>query len=208
LKGSTKFIAKKYPTEAIGVFVKRGEKYDIIEYSELGEDMAKETFEDGSLKFNQGNIVNFLIEVETLNSLVFGKSEVLNSLYHCAVKKIPEYIEEKDITEKPTKENGYKLELFVHSFLSYVDGAFEMIEGIREEEFAPVKNKEGESKDSPTTARELIANLHSSWIKKAFPDSEFTNEPSESNVVELGFLDTYEGEFLDKHMIPDGVLKN
>lgn len=207
LKGSSKFIAKKYPTESIGVFVKRGEAIDIIEYSELGEDMAKETYEDGNLKFDQGNIVNFLINVETLESLVFGKAEILNSLYHCAVKKIPEYVEEKDVTEKPSKENGYKLELFVHSFLSYVEGAFEMIEGIREEEFAPVKNKEGEPKDSPTTARALISNLHASWIKKAFPDVEFKEEPSDSFVVELDFTKTYEGEFLTKEMIPDGILK-
>ena len=208
LKGSSKFIKKKYPTEALGVFVKRGETIDIIEYTELGEDMAKETFEDGNLKFDQGNIINFLIEVETLNNLVFGKSEILNSLYHCAIKKIPEYIEEKDITEKPTKENGYKLELFLHSFLAYVEGAFEVIEGIREEEFAPVKNKEGEPKDSPTTARELISKLHASWIKKAFPDVEFKEEPSDSFVVEIDFKQSYEGEFLTKEMIPDGILKD
>jgi UDP-N-acetylglucosamine/UDP-N-acetylgalactosamine diphosphorylase len=208
LKGSSKFIQKKYPTESIGVFVKRGDTVDLIEYSELGESMAKETFEDGTLKYNQGNIVNFLIEVETLNSLVFGKAEVLNSLYHCAVKKIPEYDESTDSSEKPSKENGYKLELFVHSFLSYVEGAFEMIEGIREEEFAPVKNKEGEDKDSPTTAREMISKLHASWIKKACPDVEFKEEPSSEFVVELPFLGTYEGENVSEAMIPKDVLKN
>uniref|UniRef100_A0A7S3KNY1 UDP-N-acetylglucosamine diphosphorylase n=1 Tax=Euplotes crassus TaxID=5936 RepID=A0A7S3KNY1_EUPCR len=207
LKGCSKFIKKKYPTESLGLFVKKGEAIEIIEYTELGEDMATETYEDGALKFDQGNMVNFLISVETLESLVFGKAEILNSLYHRAIKKIPEYVEDRDVTEKPSKENGYKLELFVHSFLSYVEGAFEMIEGIREEEFAPVKNKEGEPKDSPTTARELISKLHASWIKKQFPDVEFKEEPSDSFVVELDFSKTYEGEFLTKEMIPEGVLK-
>lgn len=207
LKGSAKFIQKKYPTESIGVFVRRGDKMDLIEYSELGEDMAKETFEDGTLKYNQGNIVNFLVEVNMMNDLVTGKSEVLNSLYHCAVKKIPEYNEETDSTEKPAKENGYKLELFVHSFLAYVEGAFEMIEGIREEEFAPVKNKEGEDKDSPNTAREMVSKLHSSWVKKAIPHAELKEEPSDSFVVELNFLETYEGENVSESMVPGFALK-
>jgi UDP-N-acetylglucosamine/UDP-N-acetylgalactosamine diphosphorylase len=207
LKGSSKFIAKKYPTEAIGVFCRRGDTLDLIEYSELGEDMAKETDADGDLKYNQGNIVNFMVEVKTLNELVSGKADALNSLYHCAVKKIPEYVEDKDTTEKPSKENGYKLELFLHSFLQFVEGSFELIEGIREEEFAPVKNKEGEAKDSPTTAREMVSKLHSSWIKKAFPDVEFKEEPSSDFVVELNFRDTYEGEHLTKDMLPKDAIK-
>ena len=76
----------------------------------------------------------------------------------------------------------------MHSFLPYVEGAFEFIEGIREEEFAPVKNKEGELKDSPTTARWMISKLHSSWIQKSFPDVKFKETPSESFVVELDFM--------------------
>ena len=154
------------------------------------------------MKFNQGNILNFLVSVQTLNDLVFGKAEILNSLYHCAIKKLPYYNEETDSTEKPSKENGYKLELFVHSFLSYVEGAFEFIEGIREEEFAPVKNKEGEPKDSPTTARELISKLHASWIQKTFPDIKFKESPSESFVVELDFMRTYQGENIGEDMLP------
>jgi len=205
LKGSAKFIQKKYPKEEIGVFVKKNDKLDLIEYSELGDEMAEETFEDGVLKYNQGNIINFLMEVETLNNLVNEKADALDGLYHRAIKKIPEYNEENDTSEKPTEENGYKLELFVHSFLSYVEGAFEMIEGIREEEFAPVKNKEGESKDSPTTAREMISKLHHSWIKKTLPDSLPSVVPSHEAVVELPFDQTYEGENITESMIPNSV---
>jgi UDP-N-acetylglucosamine/UDP-N-acetylgalactosamine diphosphorylase len=39
------------------------------------------------------------------------------------------------------------------------------MEVIREEEFAPVKNKEG--KDSPDTARAAMNHLHRTWLKKA-----------------------------------------
>ena len=207
LKGSSKFIQKAYPTEPIGVFVMKGKVLDIIEYTELGEDMSNETLESGEIKYNQGNIVNFLLSVEMLNELCTGKSQALNSLYHCAIKKIPEYNEEKDTTEKPDENNGYKLELFVQSFLPYVEGEYMLIEGIRAEEFAPVKNKEGTPKDSPTTAREMISKLHASWVKNTFPDVEFNEEPSESFVVELPFDLTYQGENIALDMISEDLIK-
>ena len=207
LKGCAKFITKAYPTEPVGVFVQRSGVLDVIEYSTIGEAMATQTFDDGQLKFNQGNFLNFMISVEMLNELCTGKSEVLNSLYNCAIKKIPAYNEDKDVTEKPSENNGYKLELFIHSFLPYVDGKFELLQGIREEEFNPVKNKEGESKDSPTTARAMISQLHASWVKKALKDVEFKEEPSESFLIELPFLQTYEGENVKIDMVDKSLLK-
>ena len=40
LKGCSKFLQKAYPKEPIGVFVVNNGKTDIIEYTELGEEMA------------------------------------------------------------------------------------------------------------------------------------------------------------------------
>lgn len=82
LKGTSRFISKAYPTEPIGVFVKRGSSLDIIEYTQLGESLATETYENGELKFNQGNFINFFLNVEMLLDLVTGKAETLNSLYN------------------------------------------------------------------------------------------------------------------------------
>ena len=45
----------------MGVVGKRNGKYDIVEYSELPEAMARETLADGSLKFDQGSILIFVI---------------------------------------------------------------------------------------------------------------------------------------------------
>jgi hypothetical protein len=40
-------------------------------------------------------------------------------------------------------------------------------QGVREADFAPVKNREGSGKDSPDTARALITALHRGWIEAA-----------------------------------------
>ena len=40
-----------------------------------------------------------------------------------------------------------------------------MLEVLREEEFAPVKNPPGTKEDSPDSARELISRLHQNWLK-------------------------------------------
>ena len=47
---------------------------------------------------------------------------------------------------KPSKENGYKFELFLHNFLPFCEaGKFGAIKVTRAEEFAPVKNADGPS---------------------------------------------------------------
>ena len=57
----------------------------------------------------------------------------------------------------PDKPNGYKFELFFFDCFYMADG-IALYEVSREEEFAPVKNPNGE--DSPESARSLISKLH------------------------------------------------
>jgi len=77
-----------------------------------------------------------------------------NLKYHAAFKKsnyINEY-GEKIIAEEP---NSYKFESFIFDMFERVDDML-IMRVKREEEFAPVKNKEGT--DSPETARQLYLN--------------------------------------------------
>jgi len=54
----------------------------------------------------------------------------------------------------------------LHNFLPFInDKDFGILSVVREEEFAPVKNADGI--DSPESARNLIYNLHRSWIKNS-----------------------------------------
>jgi len=45
----------------------------------------------------------------------------MNSLYHVAIKKIAEYDDYYSKAVKPVENNAYKLELFIHNFLSLID---------------------------------------------------------------------------------------
>lgn len=93
--------------------------------------------------FNLGNILIFILKTDKLLDLCQNSDE-LNKLYHRATKKIPYWDEASGKTVKPTSNNGYKFELFIHDFLTKCEpGKFGVLRVSREEEFAPVKNAEG-----------------------------------------------------------------
>ena len=71
--------------------------------------------------------------------------------YHTAFKKAT-YIDKNGKLVKPDAPNCYKFETFIFDSFENLDN-MEVLRGKREEEFAPVKNKQGV--DSPETAIKL-----------------------------------------------------
>lgn len=118
LEASLKCCVKRSPDEKVGVVLVKNGKYDIIEYSEIPVDLTEKLAEDGSLYYELGNILMFMLSSEKLLSLC-NDTKTLNSLYHTAHKKIEFYNPETGKAEKPDKENGYKFELFIHNFLPF-----------------------------------------------------------------------------------------
>jgi len=156
LEASLKVCVKANAAEKVGVVCKKNGLYDIVEYSEISEADCTRTEPDGSLFLELGSILIFMLSSEKLLSLA-SNTETLNQLYHVAHKKLEYWSESEGSTVKPEKENGYKFELFLHNFLSFVgDGKFGAIKVVREEEFGPVKNADGAATDTPTIARQLI----------------------------------------------------
>lgn len=149
---ASKTIIKANPEERVGVFCKKNGKPSVIEYTELPEDMAKLRDENGELVFGESHIMCNLFSIKAIEKIA---EKTLP--YHIAFKKVNHYIDSKLI--EPDKPNCYKFEQFIFDSFPFFEN-ITLLRGKREEDFAPVKNKEGN--DSPKTAAELYNNY---WKK-------------------------------------------
>ena len=145
----SKSVVKRSPDEPVGVFCKKDGKPGVIEYTELPTEMAHEVDEEGELLFGESHIMCNLYSFEALEKISKEKLP-----YHSANKKAP-YMNEMSEMIKPTKPNAYKYEAFIFDGFAFFDN-ISILRGRRNEDFAPVKNAEGN--DSPATAVELYNN--------------------------------------------------
>lgn len=181
-------------------------RYDIVEYSELPPELAGRQDFDGNLKFNLGNILVYICRTDLLLRLC-SSEEGGNSLYHKAFKKIEHCHPETWEDVKPTAENGWKFELFLHNFLPQVDqGRLGVLLVDRATEFAPVKEKNGPEKttfgydadplpDTPAWARRMIMAEATEWLQGA-ETSGLKIEAGARGSIEVSFLLSYAGENL------------
>lgn len=146
-----KSVVKANSKEKVGVFCKRNGKPGVVEYTEITDDLAEATDENGNLVFAESHINCNLFNVNAIKEVSSKKLP-----YHSAHKKA-KYIDENGELVVPEKPNAYKFESFIFD-------AFDMLNDMailrvkREEEFAPVKNAEGN--DSPETARKLYKDFY------------------------------------------------
>lgn len=148
-QAASKSIPKNSPKERVGVFCKANGVPSVIEYSELPEDMAVQTDEDGELLYGEAHIMCNLFSIEALEKIA-----KINLPYHVANKKT-NYMDENGEFVEATEPNAYKFEAFIFDAFNFFD-EISILRGKREEDFAPVKNAKGI--DSPDTAKELYNN--------------------------------------------------
>ena len=148
---ASKSIAKKDPTEKVGVFCKANGVPAVIEYSELPPQMAQLKDENGELLYGEAHIMCNLFTLDAIKRV--SKQELE---YHVANKKTG-YMDENENFIEASEPNAYKFEAFIFDAFNYFDN-ITVLRGKREEDFAPVKNKEGN--DSPQTAIKLYNNYH------------------------------------------------
>lgn len=175
--------------ESVGVLGKKDDKYNVVEYSEITDEMAQSKGTDGKLQFRSGNICIHTFTLDFINK-IFGQ---LGKSYHIARKKIPA-ANEKGEAVKPTENNGLKLEMFIFDVFPMAE-RFVNLECKRSENFAPVKNAPGKPKDSPDTARKLLFARGKKWLENA---GAVIKGESEEGVCEVTPAASLQGEGLEK----------
>ncbi len=157
---SSKAVIKCDPLEKVGNFVLADGRLQVIEYSDMPEDLARLTDESGRLVFEQGSIAIHVISrkfVERLNKHGFSLP------WHRAVKRVS-YIDSAGNRVEPEKPNAVKLETFVFDALPLADKSV-ILSIDRDEEFAPIKNAAGV--DSLESSQQLQVARAARWFEQA-----------------------------------------
>ena len=148
-----KSVVKANPHEKVGVFCKRNGRPNVIEYSEITDEMAEATDENGELLYGESHILCNLFSIDAIERM---GAEPLP--YHVAFKKA-KYIDKDGNLIVPDSPNAYKFEAFLFDAFGEVDD-MAVLRVKREEEFAPVKNSDEKGVDCPKTARELYKKFY------------------------------------------------
>ena len=146
-----KSVVKANAKEKVGVFCKKNGKPSVVEYTEIPQEMAEATDENGELIYGESHILCNLFNIDAVERM--GNKPLP---YHSAFKKAT-YIDKDGNKVIPDGPNAYKFEAFLFDAFGELDD-MAILRVKREEEFAPVKNAEGT--DSPETARELYRKFY------------------------------------------------
>ena len=175
---SSRALIKAYPTEKVGNFCMANGKVMVIEYSDLPDAQAQRKNPDGSLVFELGSIAIHMISVKFVEHL---NADGFALPIHRADKKIP-YIDSDGSQITPTEPNGIKLETFVFDALPLAQKSV-ILQTLREEEFAPVKNASGV--DSPQVTRQMMIQRAANWLQAAGVDVPQKEDGSPDCVIEI-----------------------
>ena len=179
---SSKVLRKKNAQEKVGVFASKNKLPVVIEYSDLPEALRLETYPDGAPLFDAANIAIHLFRTEALKRL---QSTPLP--WHSAKKTVSEV------------ENAWKFEQFLFDAFPLL-GSMTLFGVSREDEFAPVKNAEGD--DSPKSARQMLGSLHKYWLERAGVKTD------PKKLYEISPTLSYGGESLSQHVFDREFGKN
>jgi UDP-N-acetylglucosamine/UDP-N-acetylgalactosamine diphosphorylase len=147
---SAVMLSKTGPFEKLGNFCVSNNRLQIIEYSDLPEELAQKRNPDGSLAFVAGSPAIHLIKRDFVEQLT--ASGTLSLPWHRADKKIP-CIDAEGNPVTPSEPNGVKLESFIFDALPLAEKTMVM-EFDRKEVFAPTKNPTGV--DSVESCRQML----------------------------------------------------
>jgi len=187
---TSKCVLKTNPDERVGVFCDVDGKTTIVEYSDMSQEDKNLKDNDGSLAYQAGSIAIHMLSTEFLQRIADDLP------WHIANKKVEHVSTETGSTVEPSEPNARKFERFVFDVLMFATTPL-IVETLREEEFAPIKNAEGA--DSPTTSHHLQQQRAANWLK-----ARGVKVP-ESAVVEISPLSGSTPEDLKTELLPESI---
>jgi UDP-N-acetylglucosamine/UDP-N-acetylgalactosamine diphosphorylase len=191
-----KVVRKSTPDEPVGVVCLRNAAFNVVEYSEIDEDVAQATNpKNGQLLYGAANIANHFYTTDFLNRVESFEADLE---YHIARKKIKTVDMQTGDVIAPKQVNGMKLEMFIFDVFPFAE-RMAVFEVDRREEFSPLKNAPGTGADCPETSRRDILQQHVRFIKAAGGNvvvGEDDLQLEHAPTLELSPLVTYSGEGL------------
>lgn len=159
---STQVVAKSDPLERVGNVVAIDGRVQIIEYSDLPEETARQTLPDGSLKLWAGNIAVHVFDVAFLER-ASGDRDSLR--FHIARKAAPHVAPSGNVVT-PERPTAIKFERFIFDLMPAARHSL-VYEVDQRDTFAPVKNASGAKSDSPETVQAQMVALYKKWLTAA-----------------------------------------
>ena len=166
---SSKMLPKSEPMEKLGNFCLVGGKMSVIEYSDLPEELARETLPGGELRFRAGSIAIHAIRRDFVESLNSEDGGGFGLPYHRAEKKVAHVDLDTGEQVEPKEPNAVKLETFVFDALPLTASSI-IYETSRADEFAPIKNADEPGKevtDSPASSKRIQIERAGRWLESA-----------------------------------------
>ena len=151
---SLKLCAKRDPYEKVGMPMKFGKSFKMVEYTEMTDEQCNRKGPDGRLYFLYGSPA-----IHVFDRAFLEREATKPMPLHLAHKKIAQVADDGKVV-KPSEPNGYKFEKFIFDILPDAKRAA-FLAFDQKDEFSPVKNAEGG--DSPATCK---ADLQAKWRRQ------------------------------------------
>jgi UDP-N-acetylglucosamine/UDP-N-acetylgalactosamine diphosphorylase len=154
---SCKAVVKTDPAEKVGVLALRDGKLECIEYSDLPVELQNQRAADGGLRLRAGNLAMHALDLEFAAEM--------------AAQALPLHRARKEVTALgadlvPQRRIAVKFETFLFDALPCAGPGKTLVqEALREEEFAPLKNRTGA--DSADAVRHALDARARRWLHAA-----------------------------------------
>ena len=197
---SSKMVAKSSWDEKVGVFCDVDGSTEIIEYSDMADELAQQTDDDGQLSFNAGSIAIHAIGVEFIDKITSNPAYALP--FHRAMKKVSHFDLATGRTTNPDENNAVKLEKFVFDGIPLASSSI-VVETDRIEEFAPVKNATGN--DSIESSKLLQSERAAKWLEAAGVNVARKADGTVDATIEISGLTAVCSDDLQGIELPDSI---